>query len=78
MILPLHDPVRVAEECAVIDNVAPGRLSLVVAIGYRAAEFEMAGIERSGRGKLLEEYVEVLREAWTGRAVQVARCARSW
>src|SRR5574341_1197837 len=29
LILPLHDPVRIAEECAVIDNLAPGRLSLV-------------------------------------------------
>ena len=36
VILPLHDPVRIAEECAVIDNVAPGRLALVVANGYRA------------------------------------------
>jgi alkanesulfonate monooxygenase SsuD/methylene tetrahydromethanopterin reductase-like flavin-dependent oxidoreductase (luciferase family) len=66
VILPLHDPVRLAEECAVVDNVAPGRLSLVVAIGYRAAEFEMAGVEKRGRGRLLEEYVEVLRSAWTG------------
>ena len=49
-----------------LDNLAPGRLSLVVAIGYRAAEFEMAGVEKRRRGKLLEEYVGVLREAWTG------------
>jgi alkanesulfonate monooxygenase SsuD/methylene tetrahydromethanopterin reductase-like flavin-dependent oxidoreductase (luciferase family) len=66
VILPLHDPVRLAEECAVIDNLAPGRLSMVVAIGYRAVEFEMAGIEKRGRGDLLEEYVQVLRKAWTG------------
>ncbi|MEX2253889.1 MAG: LLM class flavin-dependent oxidoreductase [Acidimicrobiia bacterium] len=66
VILPLHDPVRLAEECAVIDNIAPGRLSLVVAIGYRAAEFEMAGVEKRGRGALLEEYVGVMRHAWTG------------
>jgi alkanesulfonate monooxygenase SsuD/methylene tetrahydromethanopterin reductase-like flavin-dependent oxidoreductase (luciferase family) len=70
VILPLHDPVRIAEECAVIDNVAPGRLALVVANGYRAAEFEMAGIERSHRGPLLEEYVGVLRDAWTGEPFQ--------
>ncbi|HEY8216563.1 MAG TPA: LLM class flavin-dependent oxidoreductase [Acidimicrobiia bacterium] len=66
LILPLHDPVRIAEQCAVIDNLFPGRLSLVVANGYRAAEFDMAGIERSERGRLLAEYVGVLRDAWTG------------
>jgi alkanesulfonate monooxygenase SsuD/methylene tetrahydromethanopterin reductase-like flavin-dependent oxidoreductase (luciferase family) len=66
VILPLHDPVRLAEEIAVVDNLAPGRLALIVAIGYRAVEFEMAGVEKRGRGKLLEEYVGVLRDAWTG------------
>jgi alkanesulfonate monooxygenase SsuD/methylene tetrahydromethanopterin reductase-like flavin-dependent oxidoreductase (luciferase family) len=66
VILPLHDPVRIAEQCAVLDNVAPGRLSLIVANGYRAEEFEMAGVDRSERGRLLEEYVGVLRDAWTG------------
>jgi alkanesulfonate monooxygenase SsuD/methylene tetrahydromethanopterin reductase-like flavin-dependent oxidoreductase (luciferase family) len=66
LILPLHDPVRIAEECAVIDTMAPGRLSVTVAIGYRAEEFAMAAVEKRGRGALLEEYVGVLRDAWTG------------
>jgi alkanesulfonate monooxygenase SsuD/methylene tetrahydromethanopterin reductase-like flavin-dependent oxidoreductase (luciferase family) len=66
LVLPLHDPVRVAEQIAVIDRVAPGRLSTVVAAGYRREEFEMAGVDFARRGRLLEDYVDVLRRAWTG------------
>jgi alkanesulfonate monooxygenase SsuD/methylene tetrahydromethanopterin reductase-like flavin-dependent oxidoreductase (luciferase family) len=65
-LVPLHDPVRLAEQIATIDCLAPGRLSVVLGAGYRTAEFEMAGIERSDRGRLLEECVVVLRAAWTG------------
>jgi len=63
---PLHDPVRLAEQLATIDCLAPGRISIVLGAGYRRAEFSMAGIERSERGALLEECVAVLRSAWTG------------
>jgi alkanesulfonate monooxygenase SsuD/methylene tetrahydromethanopterin reductase-like flavin-dependent oxidoreductase (luciferase family) len=66
LLLPLHDPVRVAEEMAVLDLASGGRLSVVVGLGYRPEEFEMAAIDRSKRAPLLEEYVEVMRRAWTG------------
>jgi alkanesulfonate monooxygenase SsuD/methylene tetrahydromethanopterin reductase-like flavin-dependent oxidoreductase (luciferase family) len=66
VILPLHDPVRIAEQIAVLDNAAPGRLWVVVGAGYRVPEFEMAGMEHAARGRILEEYVEVMKEAWTG------------
>jgi alkanesulfonate monooxygenase SsuD/methylene tetrahydromethanopterin reductase-like flavin-dependent oxidoreductase (luciferase family) len=66
VLAPLHDPVRLAEQLAVLDLCAPGRISLVAGAGYRTVEFTMAGVERAQRGKLLEETVEVLRKAWTG------------
>lgn len=66
LLLPLHDPVRLAEELAVLDLVSGGRVSFVAGLGYRSEEFDMAGVDRSQRGKLLEESVEVLRKAWTG------------
>ncbi|MFK7898556.1 MAG: LLM class flavin-dependent oxidoreductase [Myxococcota bacterium] len=63
---PLHDPIRFAEQLATIDNLAPGRISVVLGAGYRSVEFEMAGVPKAERGARLEECVEVLREAWTG------------
>ena len=65
-ILPLHDPIRIAEQIAVLDNAAPGRLWVVVGAGYRVEEFEMAGVDHARRGKILEEFVETLKQAWTG------------
>ncbi len=65
-LVPLHDPVRLAEQLATIDLIAPGRFSFVAGAGYREEEFEMAGVPRSERGRLLEEYVGVLQKAWTG------------
>jgi alkanesulfonate monooxygenase SsuD/methylene tetrahydromethanopterin reductase-like flavin-dependent oxidoreductase (luciferase family) len=66
VLAPLHDPVRLAEQLAVVDNLAPGRLSVILGAGYRQAEFDMAGVEKRQRGRLMEDAVTVLRAAWTG------------
>jgi alkanesulfonate monooxygenase SsuD/methylene tetrahydromethanopterin reductase-like flavin-dependent oxidoreductase (luciferase family) len=66
VLAPLHDPVRLAEQLAVVDNLAPGRLSVILGAGYRQVEFDMAGVEKSRRGRLMEDTVTVLRAAWTG------------
>ncbi len=66
LLVPLHDPVRVAEQLAVLDLLSGSRVSLVAGLGYRHEEFEMAAVDRTQRGKLLDEYVQVMRKAWTG------------
>ncbi|MGE0878417.1 MAG: LLM class flavin-dependent oxidoreductase [Acidimicrobiia bacterium] len=65
-LVPLHDPVRLAEQLATLDSLFPGRLSVTVGAGYRRREFEMAGLDYRQRGKLVEEFVDVCRQAWTG------------
>lgn len=67
-LVPLHDPVRFAEQVTTLDCLAPGRLSLVLGAGYRPLEFAMAGIDRSERGARVEACVAVLRGAFSGRA----------
>jgi alkanesulfonate monooxygenase SsuD/methylene tetrahydromethanopterin reductase-like flavin-dependent oxidoreductase (luciferase family) len=66
LLAPLHDPIRLAEQIATIDCLAPGRLSIVVGAGYRKAEFDMAGIDRAMRGRQVEQCVALWRQAWTG------------
>lgn len=66
LLVPLHDPIRLAEELAVLDLASGGRISVVAGLGYRPEEFEMTGIDRRERGRLLEEGIQVLRQAWTG------------
>jgi alkanesulfonate monooxygenase SsuD/methylene tetrahydromethanopterin reductase-like flavin-dependent oxidoreductase (luciferase family) len=69
-LVPLHDPVRLAEQIATIDCLAPGRFSVVVGAGYRKAEFAMAGVDRGLRGRLVEECLAVWKKAWTGEEFQ--------
>ena len=66
MLAPFHDPLRVAEDTAVLDNISGGRLNLGLGLGWVPEEYRMFGVPTKGRGRRLEEFVEVLRLAWTG------------
>lgn len=66
LVLPLHDPVRIAEDAAVLDVACGGRLDLTVSAGYREIEFQMLGKSFADRGTRLRRAVTFLREAWTG------------
>lgn len=66
LVLPLHNPLRVAEDCAVVDNISRGRLELVIGAGYVPEEFAMLGSDFGRRAGLVEEGVQVLKSAWTG------------
>jgi alkanesulfonate monooxygenase SsuD/methylene tetrahydromethanopterin reductase-like flavin-dependent oxidoreductase (luciferase family) len=66
LIAPFHDPLRLAEDIAVVDLLSGGRLDIVLAGGYVPGEFEMFGRELRDRVKLTEEAVATLKQAWTG------------
>lgn len=70
VIVPLHDPVRLAEQLAVLDHLSEGRVWTVAGAGYRAVEFEMAGVPMKRRGALLEEHLQVMLRAWSGEAFE--------
>ena len=69
MLLPLHDPVRVAEDAATLSLVTGGRFDLGVGIGYRQLEFDQFGRKISHRPSLVEEGIEIVRRAWSGKPV---------
>jgi alkanesulfonate monooxygenase SsuD/methylene tetrahydromethanopterin reductase-like flavin-dependent oxidoreductase (luciferase family) len=66
LVLPLHDPLRVAEDVAVVDQLSGGRIELVVVGGFVPSEFAMFGRDATTRGRQVAEGVEVLKQAWTG------------
>lgn len=66
LLVPLHDPVRLAETIATLDLMSGGRLTCVAGLAYRPEEFEMAGMDRRRRGATVEEWVNVMKQAWTG------------
>lgn len=69
MILPLYNPVRVAEDCATIDLISGGRFDLGVAVGYREEEFDGLGIPMSRRGRRANEALEIISRLWRGETV---------
>lgn len=66
LLVPLHDPIALAEEMAVLDILSRGRVSYVCAIGYREEEYAMFGQAMKGRGRRLEACIEAFKQAWTG------------
>lgn len=67
VLAPFHDPLRLAEDAAVVDQLSGGRLILGLGIGWREEEFRTFGVPMRERALRTEETVEVLRRAWTGR-----------
>ncbi|MGW7013761.1 LLM class flavin-dependent oxidoreductase, partial [Streptomyces sp. NPDC054951] len=63
---PLHDPLRLAEDIAVLDLLSGGRLVTVAGIGYRPEEYDRAGVDWKRRGRLQDELLDTLLKAWTG------------
>ncbi len=71
LLLALYEPVKLAEDLAVVDLISRGRVSYVIGIGYRPEEFAMFGVASRGRGVLVEERIKLLRRLWAGEEVEV-------
>src|ERR671926_1889819 len=59
ILLPLHHPVRIAEDVITLDLVSKGRVVLGVGVGYQAADFRAFGVPMEHRAALFEEGVEI-------------------
>jgi alkanesulfonate monooxygenase SsuD/methylene tetrahydromethanopterin reductase-like flavin-dependent oxidoreductase (luciferase family) len=65
VLLPLYEPVRLAEEMAVLDIISQGRASYVFGLGYRPEEYEQFGLNLNDRGRLADEKLALLRTLLT-------------
>jgi alkanesulfonate monooxygenase SsuD/methylene tetrahydromethanopterin reductase-like flavin-dependent oxidoreductase (luciferase family) len=84
LILPLLNPVHVAEESATLDVLTGGNYVLGVGLGYRAAEFDSFGISLKERAPRFSEQIRLMRRLWTedrvtheGRFYAVKDCGLS-
>jgi alkanesulfonate monooxygenase SsuD/methylene tetrahydromethanopterin reductase-like flavin-dependent oxidoreductase (luciferase family) len=66
LVAALHDPLRLAEDLAVLDLASGGRLDVLLTNGYVPSEFAMFGRKLSERARAVEEAVAVLDRAWSG------------
>lgn len=68
-ILPLHNPIHVAEQAVVLDTLSGGSFRLGVAIGWRDEEFEAYGVDKSTRVQRTEDGIQLLRKLFTEESV---------
>lgn len=65
VVVPLHDPLRVAEDAALLDILSGGRLVLGIGRGYQPAEFSGFGKDRNANKETYAEIAQILKLAWT-------------
>jgi probable F420-dependent oxidoreductase len=66
LLLPLHDPVRVAEDAATLDVISNGRLELGLGVGYRVEEFSGFNVDASERAQRMDEGIEIIQRLFAG------------
>jgi hypothetical protein len=66
LLVTMYNPLRLAEDLAVLDIISNGRLRMTAGMGYRPHEFEMFGVDFKTRLKTYLENIDVLQKAWTG------------
>ena len=64
LLVALYDPIRLAEDIAVVDLLSRGRLNFVAGMGYREVEFHIANKPFDGRGEWMDHVLETLLKAW--------------
>ena len=69
---PLYHPMRFAAECAVADCIAGGRLEMALGIGYRSRESQAFGVDFTKRGRMFEEFLNIVTRLWAGERVTFA------
>jgi alkanesulfonate monooxygenase SsuD/methylene tetrahydromethanopterin reductase-like flavin-dependent oxidoreductase (luciferase family) len=62
---PLWNPVRLAEDIALVDNMSRGRLHTTVGLGYRTVEYDALGVDFAHRGQLMDGLIERMMSLWT-------------
>jgi alkanesulfonate monooxygenase SsuD/methylene tetrahydromethanopterin reductase-like flavin-dependent oxidoreductase (luciferase family) len=66
LLAPLYDPVRLAEDIAVLDHLSRGRVAYVFGLGYRPEEYALLRLDWSRRGRRMEETLQAVLAAWRG------------
>lgn len=68
VVLPLHHPVRVAEEWAVVDQLSRGRAGISFASGWHGGDFILARSDINDRRRVMREGIDVVRALWRGES----------
>jgi probable F420-dependent oxidoreductase len=65
-VLPLRNPIEVAKQAATLATLSQGRFVLGVGTGWMREEFDIYGVAFEGRGRRMDEMIEIMHGLWTG------------
>lgn len=67
-VAPLHSPIRIAEEWALVDNLSNGRVGISFASGWQPDDFAIAPEAYEERQKIFGRNIETVRALWRGES----------
>lgn len=70
VVLPLHHPIRIAEEWALVDNLSGGRVGISFASGWQPVDFVLRPENYADRQKVFFDGIETVRQLWRGEALE--------
>ena len=68
VVLPLHDPLKVAEDIAILDQISGGRVEVIFGAGYVPSEFARFGVSLHDRARLMDRGIALILRALSGEA----------
>jgi len=71
VVLPLQDPLRVAEEWAMIDNLSNGRVAIAAASGWHVNDFVLSPGTYQDRHQYLYERIAIIQGLWRGEKIRL-------
>jgi natural product biosynthesis luciferase-like monooxygenase protein len=71
VVLPLHNPLRVAEDWSLVDNLSNGRIGLSFASGWHANDFALMPEAYAERRELMFRHIDTIKKLWRGESVPV-------
>jgi natural product biosynthesis luciferase-like monooxygenase protein/amino acid adenylation domain-containing protein/non-ribosomal peptide synthase protein (TIGR01720 family) len=71
VVLPLHHPIRVAEEWAVVDNLSQGRVGISFASGWHPNDFVLAPQSFGKHRELMFQEIATVQKLWQGESIEI-------
>jgi natural product biosynthesis luciferase-like monooxygenase protein/amino acid adenylation domain-containing protein len=70
VVAPLHDPIRIAEEWSVVDNLSKGRVGISFASGWHPNDFVFSPESFGDNRNLMFENIQTVRKLWEGESIE--------